>query len=222
MKKEKQIVLRTKRLELRPMNIPELERRVVLVPDPEDSKAYAEMLSLSRAHPEYRLWYTAWAITRKSDGRILGDLCFKGPAADGEVEIGYGLEEPYWNQGYMTEAADALIRWALSQPGVYAVTAQTLPGNLASQRVLEKLDFHPDGMGEEGPRFRRERKRSAYILLYTGLGLCLGVAIGTAAAELAVGLCAGGAVGTAMGALMDAGERERRSRICGRKSENNR
>ena len=44
--------------------------------------------------------------------------------------------------------------WALKQPDVIRVEAETEPDNLASQRVLEKCGFLPSGtVGEEGPRF---------------------------------------------------------------------
>ncbi len=85
---------------------------------------------------------------------MVGDLCFKGLPESGRPEIGYGLEACYWGCSYATEAAGAQCVWALPQPGVSAVEAETAPDNLASQRVLEKLAFVPMGvMGEEGPRF---------------------------------------------------------------------
>ena len=48
----------------------------------------------------------------------------------------------------------AITKWALSQPGVIRVEAETDSNNIASQRVLEKAGFIPTGtIGEEGPRF---------------------------------------------------------------------
>ena len=85
---------------------------------------------------------------------MIGDACFKGLPESGAPEVGYGLDADYWNRGYATEAADALCAWALAQPDVTAVEAETDPGNTASQRVLQKLGFVPTGeTGEEGPRF---------------------------------------------------------------------
>ena len=54
----------------------------------------------------------------------------------------------------MTEAVTAAVKWARMQPGVKTVEAETDPDNKASQRVLEKAGFMPNGvMGKEGPRF---------------------------------------------------------------------
>jgi [ribosomal protein S5]-alanine N-acetyltransferase len=57
------------------------------------------------------------------------------------VELGYGLAAPYRGQGFGTEAVRALADWVAAQPGVRTVTASVEVGNLASRRLLERLDF---------------------------------------------------------------------------------
>lgn len=121
--------------------------------------AYGEMLAGCIAYPEDRNWYAAWFISLK-DGARIGDLGFKGYPPEGNVEIGYGLLPEYWGRGYATEAVCAAVEWALKQPGVTAVEAETEPDNAASQRVLEKAGFAPNGiMGEEGPRFIKVKSK---------------------------------------------------------------
>ena len=118
-------------------------------------KAYKEMLQGCLDHPEQWVWYAIWIIECK-DGSHIGDLSFKGLYVDGSVEIGYGIDEAYQGQGYATEAVNAAVMWALQQPGITCVEAETEPNNKASQRVLEKCGFVPSGIdGEEGPRFVR-------------------------------------------------------------------
>ena len=115
--------------------------------------AYREMLQGALDHPDQWEWYTIWIIERK-DGAKVGELCFKGRNDDGFAEIGYGISTEYQGRGYATEAVDAMVAWALRQPGVRRVDAETEPDNRASQRVLEKCGFLPAGTpGEEGPRF---------------------------------------------------------------------
>ena len=114
--------------------------------------AYTEMLEGSKAHPEQREWYAIWNICL--DGRIIGNLSFKGIADDGCIEIGYGIDDAFQGKGYATEAVTAVVRWANSQPCVKRIEAETAPDNLASQRVLSKAGFVATGkMGEEGPRY---------------------------------------------------------------------
>ena len=118
-------------------------------------KAYKEMLQGCLDHPEQWVWYAIWIIECK-DGSHVGDLSFKGFNDDGSVEIGYGIDEAHQGQGYATEAVNAAVMWALQQPGITCVEAETEPNNKASQRVLEKCGFVPSGIdGEEGPRFVR-------------------------------------------------------------------
>lgn len=151
--------LRTQRLILHPAAEAEMEALIsgTKAADPELSEAYTEMLTGCREKPEQALWYTAWKLIRRQDGAFVGDMCFKGLPENGRPEIGYGILEEYQNNGYATEAARVLCRWALEQPGVTAVEAETDPYNAASQKVLARLGFRPLGvMGEEGPRFALE------------------------------------------------------------------
>jgi len=112
--------------------------------------AVQQMLDGVVQHPTEWLWYTHWQIILKPRGPIVGGVCFKGPPKqDGLVEVGYGVDDEHQGHGYMTEALQALVAWAQTQPGVQAVIAETDEANRASQRVLEKLGFVRNlGMGE--------------------------------------------------------------------------
>ena len=119
--------------------------------------AYTEMLDGCLAHPEQWEWYAIWMI-ELNDGTHIGELCFKGLSDDGIAEIGYGIAEEHQGCGYATEAVSALVDWALNQPGVSCVTAETEESNIASQKVLQKAGFIPTGeIGEEGPLFIRRK-----------------------------------------------------------------
>ena len=153
-------VITTRRMRLLPMSEAEQRALIVRETDEELKAAYGEMLAGCLEHPGDFLWYAPWKMcpAEQSD-TVMGDLCFKGPPEKGEVEIGYGISEEYSGRGYATEAVAALTAWALCQPGVSAVTAETAPDNAASQRVLKKAGFLPTGeMGEEGPRFCLKKK----------------------------------------------------------------
>ena len=115
--------------------------------------AFTEMLEGCLKHPEKWQWYAIWMIELK-DGTHIGELSFKGLDSDGVAEIGYGISSEYENRGYATEAVSAMVHWAVQQPGVNCIEAETESENLASQRVLEKCGFIATGsVGAEGPRF---------------------------------------------------------------------
>lgn len=104
--------------------------------------AVQQMLDGVLRDAEHYLWYTHWIIVLNRPKSVVGGLCFKGPPGrNGEVEIGYGVNSEYQNRGLMTEALHVVCRWALGQPGVLAVVAETEKANLPSQRVLEKTGF---------------------------------------------------------------------------------
>ena len=147
------MMIKTKRLRIYPAAREQMEALIAAETDAELKKAYTEMLEGCLRHPEQWQWYAMWMIELRN-GTHIGDLCFKGLGANGVVEIGYGIFEEYQGQGCATEAVDAAVNWALQQPGVTRVEAETAPDNRASQRVLEKCGFLPSGtIGEEGPRF---------------------------------------------------------------------
>ena len=147
------MTVETQRLKIYPASKEQMEAVVAAEPDAEMKKAYTEMLQGCLQNPAQWDWYAMWPIEQK-DGTPVGDLCFKGLETNGVPEIGYGIAEAYQGRGYATEAVKAALGWAFRQPGVTAVEAETEPGNLASQRVLAKCGFVPNGeTGEEGPRF---------------------------------------------------------------------
>ena len=124
-------------------------------PDADLKAAFSEMLEGCLADPERWEWHAIWSVELKN-GTHVGDLSFKGLSPEGLAEIGYGVLPEHQGHGYAAEAVRAAVEWALLQPGVNAVEAETAPGNLASQKVLAKCGFTPNGQtGEEGPRFSR-------------------------------------------------------------------
>lgn len=151
----KRIELKTKRLRLYVAAQAEMEQIIERQTDDELQKAYQEMLDGYLAHPEQGEWYAIWMVIRH-DGVQVGDLSFKGLNEDGSVEIGYGINDEFQGQGYATEAVTAAVNWALQQDRVLRVEAETEPDNAASQHVLAKSGFVPNGIiGEEGPRYVR-------------------------------------------------------------------
>lgn len=86
------------------------------------------------------LWVTYWLIILRQERVGVGLAGFKGPPdAQGQVEMGYGIDTDYQNKGYMTEAVRCLAGWAFQQPGCRAVNAEVMLRNKASVRVLQKL-----------------------------------------------------------------------------------
>ncbi|MBB4104172.1 GNAT family N-acetyltransferase [Allorhizobium borbori] len=89
-----------------------------------------------------------YAITRADNGEFLG-CCGLEPQDDDSktLEIGYWLGEPYWNAGYTTEAAHALVDMAFRSRDIDQIDARCRVMNVASRRVIQKCGFQFQGSG---------------------------------------------------------------------------
>ncbi len=56
-------------------------------------------------------------------------------------EIGYWAGKPWWGQGFVSEAAQAVMEWAETEKEISGFVSGHFTDNPASGRVLEKLGF---------------------------------------------------------------------------------
>jgi len=94
-----------------------------------------------------------FAITTKADGALVGAISLMGVSAGHQAEMGFWVGKPYWNEGFCTEAANAVLRYAFEQMGLVRVHAIHFSRNSASGRVMQKV-----GMKHEGRRAHHVRK----------------------------------------------------------------
>jgi RimJ/RimL family protein N-acetyltransferase len=145
------VVLETERLVLRRPTLADVkaiarlanDRRVAQntsrLPHPytvRDAQAFVEALAEQPRD-------TSFLITR--DGDPLGIAGVDLTRSD-IPEIGYWLGVPYWDQGYATEAARAVIDYAFEEFGSGELRAGARVINPASRRVLEKCGFQWTGV----------------------------------------------------------------------------
>jgi len=106
-------------------------------------------------------WRHGFFAVHRDDARVIGGVGYKGPPDDdGIVEIAYGIAPEYQGQGYATEAAAALVTYAIEH-GAQRIRAHTLPEANASTHVLKKCGFQfvgPVVDPEDGPVWRWERE----------------------------------------------------------------
>jgi RimJ/RimL family protein N-acetyltransferase len=60
------------------------------------------------------------------------------------VEIGWRLSADYWGRGLATEAAGSIVRLAFESLALNALIAFTVPANVRSRRVMEKIGMTHD------------------------------------------------------------------------------
>ena len=78
------------------------------------------------------------------------------------VEIGWRLAPDYWGQGLATEGARAAVGYGLETLGLRELVSFTVPANMRSRRVMEKIGMTHDPADDfdhpnlpEGHRLRR-------------------------------------------------------------------
>lgn len=88
-----------------------------------------------------------YAVCEKTNGTAIGaiELLLHGQTAlaaqEDECELGYWLGRPFWGNGYIPEAAQALLRRGFEELGMNTVWCGYYDGNHRSGRVQEKLGF---------------------------------------------------------------------------------
>ena len=80
-----------------------------------------------------------FAIELPGEG-LIGCLGFH-KTVRGPVEFGYWIGQPYWRQGFATEAAAGALHWASADWGRKAISSGHFTGNAASANVLIKSGF---------------------------------------------------------------------------------
>lgn len=95
-----------------------------------------------KEHPETYEWYTAWEIILKDKNQSIGGIGFTGlPDENGSTLVGYHIDERFRNEGFASEALQAMIAWAIKNTKLKQLIADTPLENIASQRVLIKNGF---------------------------------------------------------------------------------
>jgi [ribosomal protein S5]-alanine N-acetyltransferase len=88
-----------------------------------------------------RHWHGVWAITLGS-GEFAGAINYHDrEPRHRRLALGWILSPPFWHQGLMTEAAQAVLDHCFSQMNTHRVEATIEPENIASRKLATKLGF---------------------------------------------------------------------------------
>jgi ribosomal-protein-alanine N-acetyltransferase len=87
--------------------------------------------------------YGLWVMERKDDHAFLGFTGLAIPAFETKftpcVEIGWRMAHAFWGQGYVTEAARAVVQLAFTELGLRELVSFTVPANIRSRAVMERI-----------------------------------------------------------------------------------
>ncbi len=115
------------------------------IPDDPTQKRSDRMVSwMSKLHEKQN--GCAWIIENQADSEIIGAIRINQIFKKAKCGvIGYELHPDEWGQGKMTEALKAVVAVGHDVFALHRLEAWTLPGNIASDRVLEKSGFKYEG-----------------------------------------------------------------------------
>jgi RimJ/RimL family protein N-acetyltransferase len=135
----------------------EIAAMTLMIPHPYPEGAAAEWISSHEAAFD-RGEAVDFAIVEREDGLLVGAVGLGLQREHDRAELGYWIGVPYWNRGYATEAASAVLRYAFETLGLHRVFAFHYTTNPASGRVLQRV-----GMTHEGRRRSHTLKWGEYL-----------------------------------------------------------
>lgn len=169
-----QPTIETARLRLRPFRLDDAqdvqslagERDIadttLNIPHPyEDGVAEEWIAGLESGHKDGKA--ATFAIVSRDDGSLIGAIGLKIDRDHDKAELGYWVGKPFWNRGYATEAAGAVLAFGFDELRLNRIRAAHLTRNPSSGRVMEKA-----GMLFEGTARQDMKKLGKYedLVLY--------------------------------------------------------
>ena len=81
------------------------------------------------------------------------------------VEVGWRLAQAVWGRGYATEGAQAVLAHGFDRLGLDQILSFTVPANLASRRVMEKIGMaHDPAENFEHPALPQGHRLRQHVL----------------------------------------------------------
>ena len=143
------MILKTKRLILRPWCEEDAEQLYKYAQDPEvgPMAGWPVHTSVDNSREIIRKVLSApetYAVCLKEDGKPIGSVGFHRndlARRDDEYELGYWIGKPFWGLGLIPEASQEMLRHAFEDLKMQTVWCGYYDGNIKSRRVQEKLGF---------------------------------------------------------------------------------
>jgi RimJ/RimL family protein N-acetyltransferase len=88
---------------------------------------------------------TNFAVVLADTDTLVGAIGLRMEPSHNRAELGYWIGVEYWNRGYCTEAARAVLEHAFGELELHRVHASHLTRNPASGRVMRKLGMRHEG-----------------------------------------------------------------------------
>lgn len=169
--------IKTHRLILRPWKKEDLEplarmnadlRTMKFLPALLTHEESKERLAVYTRHIEDHGW-GLWAVSAPGVSDFIGWIGLWPIGFDAHftpaIEIGWRLLPEFWGQGYATEGAKAALQYGFDLLKLDAIVSITVPANVRSIRVMEKLGMHRNPKEDfDHPRFPEGHRLRKHVL----------------------------------------------------------
>jgi len=120
--------------------------------------------------------YGLWAVEVPGEAQFIGYVGLVPVTFEAHftpaVEVGWRLARGYWDRGFASEAARAVVADGFDRIGLEEIVSFTVPANMRSWRVMERLGMTHDPVDDfDHPRLpvgHRLRRHVLYRLKRTG------------------------------------------------------
>ncbi len=126
------------------------------IPHPYEEKDAVFWINSSNQGFENKTQFT-FAIRLKSTNEFIGGIGLKINTRFNRAELGYWIAEPFWNKGYTSEAARAILNFGFQKLDLNKIYATHLFENPASGKVMIK-----NGMIKEGELIYHYKKGDTF------------------------------------------------------------
>lgn len=143
--------IETKRLRLRPVTLEDAADMYEYASDEENTFfVFPRHQTLSDTKNCIADWFMKeplgkYGIEQKETRKLIGTIDLRVQEINRTAEIGYILNKRYWGNGYVPEAAGALLRLGFEKLELVRIHAWHNSDNPNSGRVMEKLHMKQEG-----------------------------------------------------------------------------
>ncbi len=131
----------------------------------DESDAFVDRIEVTLGERGFGLW----AVEVPGETSFIGYVGVSVPSFDAHfmpaVEIGWRLDRRQWGRGYATEAARAALAVGFESVGLDEIVSFTVPANLRSLRVMERLGMtHEPADDFDHPRLPEGHRLRRHVL----------------------------------------------------------
>ncbi|MCP4703417.1 MAG: GNAT family N-acetyltransferase [candidate division Zixibacteria bacterium] len=153
---DKQPILKTERLVLRPFSLDdapqvqklagdkEIARTTLLIPHPYKDSDAKEWISTHEPMLKEDKSVTYAVILAETDD-LIGAIGLTLSKIYEHAELGYWIGVPFWGKGYCTEAAKVTLKFGFENLKLHRIFAHHMTNNPASGKVMEKIEMSYEG-----------------------------------------------------------------------------